>query len=128
MQKIDEDENLKFIREQSANLTEKQLKQLCIPAILGYAENLRRAISEDDLLTMRRYEIPKVILTAFKVRRRSCVRRKFSIKWRRFRLMMTRNFVRTNAPKMSKLMQNKHRKFGKILCSLRCFERSFYGD
>ena len=65
MQKIDEDENLKFIREQSANLTEKQLKQLCIPAILGYAENLRRAISEDDLLTMRRYENPQSYLDSF---------------------------------------------------------------
>ena len=65
MQKIDEDENLKFVREQSANLTEKQLKQLCIPAILGYAENLRRAISEDDLLTMRRYENPQSYLDSF---------------------------------------------------------------
>ena len=65
MQKIDEDENLKFVREQSENLTEKQLKQLCIPAILGYAENLRRAISEDDLLTMRRYENPQSYLDSF---------------------------------------------------------------
>ena len=65
MQKIDEDENLKFVREQSANLTEKQLKQLCIPTILGYAENLRRAISEDDLLTMRRYENPQSYLDSF---------------------------------------------------------------
>lgn len=65
MLKIDEDENLKFVREQSENLTEKQLKQLCIPAILGYAENLRRAISEDDLLTMRRYENPQSYLDSF---------------------------------------------------------------
>ena len=65
MQKIDEDENLKFVREQSANLTEKQLKRLCIPSILGYAENLRRAISEDDLLTMRRYENPQSYLDSF---------------------------------------------------------------
>lgn len=65
MQIIDEDENLKFVREQSENLTEKQQKQLCIPAILGYAENLRRAISEDDLLTMRRYENPQSYLDSF---------------------------------------------------------------
>ena len=65
MLKIDEDENLKFVREQSENLTEKQQKQLCIPAILGYAENLRRAISEDDLLTMRRYENPQSYLDSF---------------------------------------------------------------
>lgn len=65
MQIIDADKNLKFVREQSANLTEKQLKQLCIPAIFGYAENLRRAISEDDLLIMRRYENPQSYLESF---------------------------------------------------------------
>ena len=65
MQIIDEDENLKFVREQSVHLTENQLQQLCIPAILGYAENLRRAISEDDLLTMRRYENPNGYLESF---------------------------------------------------------------
>ena len=57
MQIIDADENLKFVQQQSVHLTEKQLKQLCVPAILGYAEILRRAISEDDLLTMRRYPL-----------------------------------------------------------------------
>lgn len=65
MQIIDADENLKFVQQQSVHLTEKQLKQLCIPAILGYAENLRRAISEDDLLTMRRYENPNGYLESF---------------------------------------------------------------
>ncbi|MGN1338750.1 MAG: hypothetical protein ACI4WS_00505 [Oscillospiraceae bacterium] len=65
MQIIDADENLKFVREQSVHLTEKQFKQLCIPAILGYAESLRRAISEDDLLTMRRYENPNGYLESF---------------------------------------------------------------
>lgn len=66
MQIIDVDENLKFVREQSVHLTEKRLKQLCIPAILSYAENLRRAISEDDLLTMRRYENLNGYLESFK--------------------------------------------------------------
>ena len=65
MQIIDADENLKFVQQQSVHLTEKQLKQLCIPAILGYDENLRRAISEDDLLTMRRYENPNGYLESF---------------------------------------------------------------
>ena len=65
MQIIDADKNLRFVREQSAKLTEKQLKQLCIPAILGYVVSLRRAISEDDLLTMRRYENPKSYLESF---------------------------------------------------------------
>ncbi len=65
MQIIDADENLKFVQQQSVHLTEKQFKQLCVPAILGYAENLRRAISEDDLLTMRRYENPNGYLESF---------------------------------------------------------------
>ncbi len=66
MQRIDEDENLAFIREQSRNLSEKQLKQLCVPAVLGYAEKLRTAIAEDDLVTMRRYERPDHYLEAFR--------------------------------------------------------------
>ena len=61
MQRIDEDEHLAFIREQSRNLSEKQLKQLCVPA-----ENLRTAIAEDDLVTMRRYEHPDHYLVAFR--------------------------------------------------------------
>ena len=66
MQRIDEDENLAFIREQSRNLNEKQLKQLCVTAVIGYAENLRTAIAEDDLVTMRRYEHPDHYLDAFR--------------------------------------------------------------
>lgn len=66
MQRIDEDENLKFIREQSRNLSEKQLKQLCVHAVIGYAENLRTAITEDDLVTMRRYEHPDHYIEAFR--------------------------------------------------------------
>lgn len=66
MRRIDEDENLEFIRKQSRNLNEKQLKQLCVPAVIGYAENLRTAIAEDDLVTMRRYEHPDHYLGAFR--------------------------------------------------------------
>ena len=66
MEIIGADENLKFIREQSKTLPEKQLKQLCIPAVIGYAENIRRAIAEDDLITMRRYENPERYLDSFR--------------------------------------------------------------
>lgn len=65
MEIIDADENLKFVREQSASLSEKQLKQWCIPAIINYAENLRRAIAADNLLTMRRYEHLDSFLESF---------------------------------------------------------------
>ena len=63
---IDLDENLKFVREQSKNLSEKELKRLCIPAIIGYAENIHRAVAEDDLLTMRRYEHTDGYLGSFR--------------------------------------------------------------
>lgn len=56
MEIIDADENLKFVREQFSSLSEQQRKQWCLPAIINYAENLRRAIAEDDLIIMRRYE------------------------------------------------------------------------
>lgn len=56
MEIIDADENLKFVREQFPSLSEQQIKQWCIPAIVNYVENLRRAIAEDDLIIMRRYE------------------------------------------------------------------------
>ena len=56
MKIIDADENLKFVREQAPTLSEAQLKQICIAAIINYAENLRRAIAADDLIIMRRYE------------------------------------------------------------------------
>lgn len=62
---IDANEDLKFVREQSKNLSEKELKRLCIPAIIGYAENIHRAVAEDDLLTMRRYERPDRYLDSF---------------------------------------------------------------
>lgn len=63
---IDADENLKFVREQSKNLSEKELKRLCISAIIGYAENIHRAIADDDLITMRRYEHPDGYLDSFR--------------------------------------------------------------
>ena len=80
MERIDADENLKFVREQSASLSEKQLKQFCIPTIINYAENLRRAIAEDDLVIMRRYENPERFLESFesaamKIRDPECTRR-----------------------------------------------------
>ena len=63
---IDADKNLKFVREQSKSLSEKELKRVCIPAIIGYAENIRRAIADDDLITMRRYERPDRYLDSFR--------------------------------------------------------------
>lgn len=63
---IEADENLKFIREQSKNLSAKQYNQLCIRYILGYADNIRTAILKDDLITMRRYGNPERYLDSFR--------------------------------------------------------------
>ncbi len=65
MKIIDADENLKFVREQAPHLSEAQYKQFCIAAVINYAENLRRAIAEDDLIIMRRYENPERYLESF---------------------------------------------------------------
>ena len=62
---IDADENLKFVLEQSESLSEQQIKQWCITAIINYAENLRRAIAADDLIIMRLYEHPDSYLESF---------------------------------------------------------------
>lgn len=80
MEIIDADENLKFVREQAPSLSEAQYKQLCIAAIVNYAENLRRAIAEDDLIIMRRYENPERYLESFesaaaRIRDPECTRR-----------------------------------------------------
>ena len=65
MEIIDADENLKFVREQFPSLSEQQRKQYCLPTIINYAENLRRAIAADDLIIMRRYEHPDGYLESF---------------------------------------------------------------
>ena len=65
MKIIDADEYLKFVREQAPHLSEAQYKQFCIAAVINYAENLRRAIAEDDLIIMRRYENPERYLESF---------------------------------------------------------------
>ena len=65
MKIIDADENLKFVREQAPNLSEAQYKQFCIAAVINYAENLRRAIAENDLIIMQRYEHPDSYLESF---------------------------------------------------------------
>ena len=80
MEIIDADENLKFVREQAPNLSEAQFKLFCIATIINYAENLRRAIAEDDLIIMRRYEHPDSYLESFesaamRIRDPECTRR-----------------------------------------------------
>lgn len=65
METIDSNEDLQFICEQLSTLSEQQIEQWHIPAVINYAENLRRAILEDDLIIMRRFENPERYLESF---------------------------------------------------------------
>lgn len=70
MEIIDANKNLKFVREQAPSLSETQYKQFCIAVVINYAENLRRAIAEDNLVIMRRYERPDSSSRALRAQRR----------------------------------------------------------
>ncbi len=65
LQIIESDENLKFIKENIGGLTDKQRQGLCVGAVLGYVQNLKHYIAEDDLVSMRRYQNPKWVLDSF---------------------------------------------------------------
>lgn len=63
--KFDANENLSFVRQEAARLSDKEAEKLHIPFILGYERNLRTAIAEDNLLEMRRYENPCRYIESF---------------------------------------------------------------
>ena len=65
LQVIESDENLKYIRENIGGLTDKQRQALCVGAVLGYVQNLKSYIAEDDLVSMRRYRNPQWVLDSF---------------------------------------------------------------
>ena len=65
LQVIEADDNLKFIRENIDGLTDKQRQALCVCAVLGYVQNLKHYIAEDNLVSMRRYQNPKWVLDSF---------------------------------------------------------------
>ena len=65
LQVIEADDNLKFIRENIGVLTDKQRQALCVGAVLGYVQNLKYYIAEDDLVSMRRYCDPGWVLDSF---------------------------------------------------------------
>lgn len=63
---IEADVNLKYIREHIGGLSDKQRQALCVGAVLGYVQNLKSYIAEDDLVSMRRYMDPRWVLDSFK--------------------------------------------------------------
>ena len=62
---IEADENLKYIKDNIGVLTDKHRQALCVGAVLGYVQNLKHYIAEDDLVSMRRYQDPKWVLDSF---------------------------------------------------------------
>ena len=65
LQIIEADENLKYIKDNIGGLTDKHRQALCVGAVLGYVQNLKHCIAEDDLVSMRRYQDPKWVLDSF---------------------------------------------------------------
>lgn len=65
MEIIDADENLKYIRKHWSEFSEQQLERWSIAAILCYPESLHRAITDDNLIEMRRYEHLDTYLESF---------------------------------------------------------------
>ncbi len=65
LQIIEADENLKYIKDNIGALTDKHRQALCVGAVLGYVQNLKHCIADDDLVSMRRYQDPKWVLDSF---------------------------------------------------------------
>lgn len=62
---FEENAGLQYLREAVRGVSDKQAERLHIRNILGYAEKLRTAIAEDDLVSMRRYENPERYIESF---------------------------------------------------------------
>ena len=58
-------EDYQYLRRRITRLTERQKKDTCIAAVIGYAEGLEQAINNDDLITMRRHEHPNNYVGSF---------------------------------------------------------------
>lgn len=59
------DENYQYLSKRIDSLDPKQAKQLSVRNVLGYADGLKIAIKEDDLVTMRRHRDPDTYLSSF---------------------------------------------------------------
>ncbi len=62
---IEGNSSLQYLKSELPNLSGNQIERLHIHNILGYETALRRAISDDNLITMRRYENPERFIESF---------------------------------------------------------------
>lgn len=65
LMQIEGNGSLQYLKSELPNLSDKQIERLHIHNILGYETALRRAISDDDLIAMRRYENPERFIESF---------------------------------------------------------------
>ena len=62
-----DDENLKLIKRKLLSMNPQFLKEISAGNIAGYETGLRRAIEEDDFVSMRRYEHYESYLSSFQI-------------------------------------------------------------
>ncbi len=60
------DPDYRYLLRHKDSLPPKAQKELCLYAVLNYANGLRLAIERDDLVSMRRHERPGLYLDSFK--------------------------------------------------------------
>lgn len=60
-----DDKDRLYLEKKLMSLSEKDIKSTCIINVLNYAESLKTAIQEDDLITMRRHENPEGYMESF---------------------------------------------------------------
>ena len=60
------DPDYRYLLRHKDSLLPKTRKEVCLDAVLNYAQGLRLAIEQDDLVSMRRHERPGLYLDSFK--------------------------------------------------------------
>ena len=66
LQKYKQDEDYKYLCRHSAEVSIRDTENICLRAVLNYVKSLEKAISEDDLVAMRRHEVPERYNQSFK--------------------------------------------------------------
>ncbi len=56
LERFEKDRNLKYVKKAANLLNGKTQQQFSVNTVINYAKNLKRAIAEDNLVDMRRYE------------------------------------------------------------------------
>ena len=66
LQKYKQDEDYKYLCRHSSEVSIRDAENIYLRTVINYAENLEKAIREDDLVAMRRHEVPERYNKSFK--------------------------------------------------------------